>query len=128
MPRTVRTFEYKLIPGPDDVATLEARARKILGWACEGDDRITCHDVTGSALGVVTLSLTVKARDRWWATQLAQDILNYVTWGLKNSPRLDLQSSRQPIHQNRGYAHGRTKRTRTPHQLSAEETTSSGSV
>ena len=129
MPGTTRTFNYTLIPGPDDVPLIEKRVRKVVGYACDGDDRITCHDVTGEALGAITISFTVKGRDRWWATQLAQDIINLITWGLKtNATRLDLQSHRQQPHQNRGYAHGRTKRTRTQRQFSSPETTSSGPV
>lgn len=109
-----RTFTYSLIPEPSDVARVEAQARKVLAWACDGDDRITCHDVNGSALGVVTLSMTIHGRDRWWSTQLAQDVLNIVLWGLRNDvkTRLDLQSRQQEIHMHRGYAHGRTKRHR----------------
>lgn len=126
MPGSTRTFSYTLIPEPDDVPLIESRVRKVVGYACDGDDRITCHDVAGTALGCVRISLTIKARDRWWATQLAQDILNLITWGLKtNATRLDLQSRRQDPHQNRGYAHGRTKRTRAPRQFSSCETTSS---
>lgn len=108
-----KTFTYTLVPAPDEVERVRAQAERVLGWACEGDDRITCHEVTGPALGVVTLSMTIHGRDRWWATQLAQDILNIVLWGLETgATRLDLQSRRQAPHQNRGYAHGRTKRYR----------------
>lgn len=110
MPGAVRSFEYTLTPAPEDLAKVEARARKVLAAACDGDDRITCHDVSGTPLGVVTLSLTVHGRDRWWATQLAQDVLNFVLWGLQtNATKLDLQSRRLEPHTNRGYAHGRQK-------------------
>lgn len=110
MPRTTRTFTYTLIPPPDQVEAFDARVRKILGWACDGDSRITCHSVTGAALGTVSMSMTIKARDRWWVTQLAQDVLNHVLWGLEtNATRLDLQSRRQEPHTHRGYQYGRTK-------------------
>lgn len=111
MPGSTRTFTYTLVPALEDVARVERQARKVLGWACDGDTRITCHTVSGSPLGVVTLSLTVVGRDRWWATQLAQDILNRVLWGLQtNATQLQLQSRRQDPHTHRGYAHGRKKR------------------
>lgn len=113
MPGSTRTFTYTLVPSTEDVAKMEKRAQKILGWACEGDKRITCHNVTGSALGIVTLSMTIRGRDRWWATQLAQDVLNLVTWGLETgATRTQLESRRQEPHDHRGYAHGRTKRHR----------------
>jgi hypothetical protein len=87
------------------------RAQRILAWACDGDDRIECHGITGEGLGVVTLNLTIVNRDQWACRQLAQDILNLVTWGLKNeATRAELQSRRQKPHQRRGYgAGGRTK-------------------
>ncbi len=111
-----RTFQYAITPAPGDVPRVAAQARKILGWACEGDDRIECHDVEGEAVGTVVLVLTIRGRDQWWSRQLAQDILSLTTWGLKNEVKtsLDLQSHRQEVHQNRGYAHGRTKRFREP--------------
>ena len=109
-----RTFSYRLQPASEDVAIVAARVRKILGVACDGDDRIECHDVSGEALGVVTMSLTIVNRDQWACRQLAQDILNMVTWGLKNPTELDLVSQRQPVHMNRGYGHGRTKTYNEP--------------
>lgn len=110
MPGTTLTFSYSIIPAPDNVENIEKRARKVLGWACDGDKRITCHEVTGAGLGIVTLSLTIHGRDRWWATQLAQDILNRVLWGLESgATRLDLQSRKQPPHKRRGYAYRRTR-------------------
>lgn len=113
MPGSKTTFRYTLVPRPDDVARVQAKAAKILGWACDGDTRITCHQVTGDALGVVTLSMTIHGRDRWWATQLAQDILDGVLLALgTDAPRLDLHSQRQDPHDHRGYGHGRTKRYR----------------
>lgn len=120
MPGTTLTFTYTMIPDPDGVAFLEKRARKVLGWACDGDKRITCHEVSGAGLGAVTLSLTIHGRDRWWATQLAQDILDRVLWGLESgATRLDLQSHKQPPHTNRGYAHGRTVTVRGARQAAA---------
>jgi hypothetical protein len=107
-----RTFTYTIKPEAEDVDRLTTKARKILANACDGDDRITCHDVGGDAVGVVTLTLTIRGRDQWESRQLAQDILNHVTWGLKNPAGLDLASERQPPHDHRGYAHGRTKRFR----------------
>lgn len=111
MAGTTRTFTYNIIPPPQEVSRVENKARRLLGWACDGDSRITCHDVSGSSLGVVTLSMTIKARDRWWATQLAQDVLNRVLWGLKGI-RLDLQSVGPEPHTNRG--HARTRSNRLP--------------
>jgi hypothetical protein len=111
-----RTFEYVLTPNAsEDVEKLFARARKILGWACDGDTRIECHGITGEGLGAVTLNLTIHHRDQWACRQLAQDVLNKVVWGLaKNATQLQLQSRRQEVHPNRGYAHGRTKTYRSP--------------
>lgn len=109
-----RTFSYRLLPAGEDVGKTAARARKILAWACDGDNRIECHGVTGEAVGVVTMNLTIVNRDQWACRQLAQNILNYVTWGLANPMELDLTSDRQPVHMNRGYGHGRTKRYNEP--------------
>ena len=123
MPGTKRSFTYTMIPPSDDVSRVEKQARKVLGWACEGDDRISCHEVTGSALGVVTLSMTIHGRDRWWTTQLAQDVLDIVLWGLRtNATRLQLQSRKLEAHTHRGYAHGRTKR----HRASAPGSSTAG--
>lgn len=108
-----RVFTYTLIPpAGEDTKVLAARARRILAWACDGDDRIVCQDISGEAVGVVTLNLTIQGRDQWWSRQLAQDIVNYVTWGLANPARLQLDSKREAPHHNRGYSGGRTKRWR----------------
>lgn len=123
MPGTTRTFTYTLIPDPDNAARTEVQVRKVMGWACDGDDRITCHEVSGAALGAVTMSMTIRARDRWWATQLAQDVLDLVLWGLKtNATRLDLQSRREEPHSHRGYQHGRTKTYREARSTNSEFT------
>ena len=116
MPGSTRTFSYTLIPkDPEALEKVAAKAHRILGWACDGDDRITCYGIDGEALGIVTLNLTIKARDRWWAMQLAQDILNYITWGLRSDVDLDLRSEGPPPHENRGYVRGnRTKTWREP--------------
>jgi len=116
MPGSRRTYSYALVPKTqEDAPKVLARAERILGWACDGDERIECHGVTGEALGSITLNLTIVGRDQWWSRQLAQDILNLVTWGLeKDATRLQLDSRRQEVHMNRGYAHGRTKTYRTP--------------
>jgi hypothetical protein len=118
MPGARRTYSYTLIPeAPEDAAKVLARARKILGWACEGDDRIECHGISGEALGAVTLNLTVRGRDQWWSRQIAQNVLNLVTWGLEaNATKLQLRSKRQEAHTHRGYAYGRTKTYRTPRE------------
>ena len=119
MPGSTRTFAYTLIPTtPGDTAKVAAKARKIMAYACDGDDRITCHGVNdkgveGEPLGRVTLSMTITARDQWWCKQLAQDVLNLVTWGLGTQVSLDLRSARQPPHQQRGYGRGRTKTWRS---------------
>ena len=106
-----RTFEYVLTPGPEGVDQLLRRAQRILAWACEGDKRIECHGMSGEGLGAITLNLTIVNRDQWACRQLAQDILNLVTWGLANdATQLALQSRRQEPHKKRGYgAGGRTK-------------------
>jgi hypothetical protein len=120
MPGSTRRFEYTLTPVRGDVDKVAEKARKILAWACEGDRRITCHGVRGSGvegepLGRVTLSMTIRGRDRWWATQLAQDILDIITWGLEAKVDLDLRSARLSPHLNRGYARGnRTKTWKDP--------------
>lgn len=121
MPASNRTFNYTLIPTKaEDLERVTRHATRWLNQACEGDKKITCHGITGDALGVVTMSMTIRARDRWWAAQLAQDVLNYVLWSLEHSSaglergavRLALESERQAPHDHRGYAHGRTKRYR----------------
>lgn len=110
-----RTFTYVLTPAPENTDRVLKKAQKILGWACEGDPRIICHGVSGEALGTVILSLTIQGRDQWWARQLAQDVLNHVTWGLEtDATQLDLQSRRQAAHTHRGYQFGRTKPYREP--------------
>lgn len=123
MPGAKRTFTYTLIPEqPEDVPRVLAQAERVLGWACEGDPRITCHEVSGAGLGIVTLTMTIHGRDQWWATQLAQDILDLVRWGISTSAtRLDLQSRKQAPHDHRGYAHGRTKRYRERRRPQAAE-------
>ena len=120
-----RTFTYALTPVPEDRDRVLKKATKILAMACDGDSRITCHGITGEALGIITISLTIKGRDQWWSRQLAQDIVNFVTWGLEPGvTQLDLESRRQEAHTHRGYAHGRTKRYR---ESKPERTTTSAS-
>lgn len=110
MPGSRRRFTYTLIPTTsEETQAIADKARKILGWACEGDKRIECHDVTGDALGVITLNLTVLGRDQWACRQVAQDLLNYVSWGLENPADLQLASGKLPPHRHRGYGYGRTK-------------------
>lgn len=109
MPGSARTFIYTLRPKEGDAKRLTTQARKILGWACEGDKRITCHGVDGEAFGVVQLNLTIVGRDQWWSRQLAQDLVNMVSWGLANPAQMDLLSNRQVPHSHRGYAYGRIK-------------------
>jgi hypothetical protein len=116
-----RTFSYRLTPRPEDTDRVLRQAEKVLGWACEGDDNIICHGIKGEALGTVEIMLTIVGRDQWWSRQLAQDILNIVTWGLETgATQLELQSHRQQAHQHRGYRYGRTKRYREPRAPSAE--------
>ena len=117
MPGSKRTFEYVLKPTGEDVEQTFRRAKRILGWACEGDKRIECHGISGEGLGVVTLNLTIVNRDQWACRQLAQDILNLVPWGLAtDATQLTLQSRRQQPHTRRGYgAGGRTKTWRETH-------------
>lgn len=115
MPGATRHFTHTIRPrDPEDLPQVAARAKKILAWACEGDDRVTCHGITGEPLGQVTMNLTIKGRDRWWAMQLAQDIINYVTWGMSQKVDLDLRSLPPPPHMSRGYGFGRTKTWRDP--------------
>lgn len=117
MAGSTRTFSYTLTPRPEDTDQVAGKARKILSWACEGDNRITCHEIQGEALGRVTLSLTIVGRDQWWCRQLAQDIVNLVSWSLANPAQLDLRSDRQKPHQNRGYRAGRRKTWREPREV-----------
>lgn len=106
----VRTFSYTLKAADQEGhEMLVKKARKVLGWACDGDSRITCHGVDGEAVGVVQINMTIKGRDLWATHQLAQDILNQVTWGLKQPAEAQLSSKSQEPHSNRGYAHGRVK-------------------
>ena len=116
MPGSRRTFTYRLTPKPEDTDKVLRQAQKVLAWACDGEPRVTECSVTGESLGLVILSATVHARDRYAAGQLMQDILNQILWGLGHPKelQLQLQSERQPPHASRGYAHGRTKRYREP--------------
>ncbi len=114
MPGSRRTFSYRLLPEANNLEQTKAQAERILAWACDGDNRIKCHGISGEAFGHITLNLTIVNRDQWACRQLAQDILNLITWGLKNPAGLDLTSQRQPTHTHRGYAHGRTKRYNEP--------------
>lgn len=129
MPATSRTFTYTLVPAPGDVEAVSARVRKVVGWACDGDRALTCEGVTGEELGVVTFTLVARGRDRWWATQLVQDILNRIQDSLRDKPvRLVLGSASPPPHDHRGYAHGRTQRTRSPAQDSSTDPTTAPGV
>ena len=114
MPGSKRTYSYVLVPRQvEDTERLLKRTVYHLGWACDMDKRITHHETSSGALGAVTMTMVIEARDRWWSAQLAQDILNKILWGLeRDSVRLELASERQEPHTHRGYAHGRTKRYR----------------
>jgi hypothetical protein len=112
MPGSIREYNYTIKPEVEDLARAAGQARRVLGWACDGDKRITCYGVKGDALGVLQMSFTVRARDQWYSRELAQDILNMVTWGLANKAEVQLQSERLPPHEMRGYLYGRTKRWR----------------
>lgn len=114
MPGTLRTYSYTITPKDvNDTPLVANQVYKILGWACDGDKRVTCQGVTGEALGAVTMNFSIVGRDRWWSMQLAQDILNLVTWGLRQPAGVDLLSTPAEIHMNRGYERGnRTKRWR----------------
>lgn len=109
MPGSTRTFTYTLTPTEADLEKATARARKIMGWACDGDRRITCYGVEGQLYGVVQLSMKITGRDQWATRQIAQDLLNMVTWGLSNPAEMRLLSERLDPHDHRGYAHGRIK-------------------
>lgn len=112
MAGSTRTFQYSIQADPAVIPRLLARAE---ARACESNDQVTCHGVTGEALGVVIMNLTVTGRDQWACRQVVQDILNYVTWGVSvKVTKLDLTSRRQEPHDHRGYSHGRTKRGRAP--------------
>ncbi len=117
MPGSKRTFSYSLkAEKPEEVDRVYKKAKQILGWACDGDARIECHGVSGEALGVVTMNVTVVGRDQWATRQIVQDVLNKILWGLGHPKDvgLQLQSERQEPHDHRGYAYGRTKRYREP--------------
>lgn len=93
---------------------IATRVRKILGYACDGDDRITCLGVEGEALGTIIIRAKIIGRDQWWTRQLAQDLINTITWGAgtHRDVSLDLQSVRLPAHESRGYVNGnRTARS-----------------
>lgn len=128
MPGAVRTYTYTLVPAPGDVETVAAQVIKVVGWACDGDKALTCNGVSGVELGVVTFSLTVRGRDRWWATQLVQDVVAIIQRGLGDKVgRLSPVSESLPPHQNRGYAHGRSRTTRRPRQSSSTDPTTAES-
>lgn len=114
MPGSKRTFTYSLTPATDEVERALVKARKILGYACDGDTRITCHGITGEAVGTITLNLTIVERDQWACRQLAQDIVNDITWAMRSDVTLDLVSERLDPHTHRGYQYGRTKRFNEP--------------
>lgn len=114
MPGSRRSFTYSLTPDPGELERALKKAKKILGWTCDGEPRVTCHGITGEALGTITLNLTVVNKDQWACRQLAQDILNHITWGIQTQVTMDLVSERFEPHSHRGYAHGRTKRFKEP--------------
>jgi hypothetical protein len=110
MPGSAREYQYTIKPRDvADIKRLSKQARSVLGWACDGDKRVTCHSVDGDALGVIQLNFTIRAHDQWGSRRLAQDIINIVTWGLSKPAELQLASERLPPHQMRGYLHGRVK-------------------
>lgn len=112
MPGSKREYTYTVKPKPEDLRRVTRQATATLGWACDGDKRIECFGVTGEPFGLVQLKFTIKARDQWYSRQLAQDILNIVTWGLANAAEVQLASTRLPPHEMRGYLYGRSKRWR----------------
>ena len=112
---TTRTFTYTLTPAPGDTEDAYRRAAKMLGWRCDGDNRIACHGVSGESLGVVIISLTIRGRDKWDSMQIGQDLINDITWNLANPARLEARSVPLEPHEASGYARGgRTKRFRAP--------------
>lgn len=128
MPGTVRTYTYTFVPAPEDVDLVTSHVKKVIGWACDGDTALTCEGVTGAELGLVRFQLKVRARDRWWATQLVQDVLAVIQQGLgSKTGRLLPTSEPPPPHQHRGYAYGRSRRTRTPRQPPSTDPTTAES-
>jgi len=110
-----RDYVWRLTPSEsEDLADLSRRAHKVLAWACEGEKRLTCKGITGEALGFVELNFQVVGRDLWAAGQISQDLVNHVTWRLANPAEVVTWSEPQGPHQNRGYAHGRTRRVNRP--------------
>ena len=110
---TTREYRFTLVPHEDATTErLARRARKVLAWACEGENRITCQGVEGEAVGAVQLRFMVTAKDRWAAGQVAQDLVNAVTWGLEQPAGFEVEGWHLPPHMNRGYGHGRVKRWR----------------
>lgn len=110
-----RDYVWRLVPTEgEDLADLSRRAHKVLAWACEGEKRLTCKGITGEPLGMVELTFQVVGRDLWAAGQISQDLINHVTWRLKNPAKVTVMSEPRAPHQNRGYAHGRTKRVNSP--------------
>lgn len=108
---TTKSYVWTLHPfKEEELSDLARRARKVLAWACDGDDRITCMGVDGEALGMVQIKFSVTGRDRWWTGQLSQDLINTITMRLQNPADLDLKWERPPTHGNRGYQHGRSRR------------------
>lgn len=110
---TFREYRFTLTPHVDmTVEALARRARKVLAWACEGENRITCQGIEGEALGTVQLRFAVEAKDRWACGQVAQDLVNTVTWRLEQPAGFEVEGWHLPPHMNRGYEHGRVKRWR----------------
>lgn len=103
-------WTLRAVEGGETIEELARRARKVLSWACDGDDRITCKGVEGEALGMVQIKFSVTGRDQWWTGQLSQDLINLITMRLRNPADLDLSKERPPTHGNRGYQHGRSRR------------------
>lgn len=109
---TTRAYQWTLTPAAESetVDELSRRARKVLAWACDGDDRISCKGVGGEGLGMVQISFSVTARDQWATGQISQDLINTITLRLRNPAELDLVKERPPTHRSRGYGHGRSRR------------------
>jgi hypothetical protein len=108
-----RNYVWTVRPSdPAELPRLAKKARKVLAWACEGDDRLTCRGITGEAVGVIQLTFTVVGRDLWAAGQLGQDVITLATRRLKSVAHVS--SLPRPPHMHRGYAYGREKRVNSP--------------
>lgn len=117
MARTRRQFlwHYQAPFGPD-AEFLVAQAERVLAFFCtEWPEYYGEYRVTGYALGLVELEVTVYSRDRWWVAKRVRRLLTALERDTEiQMERMDEVSQKLAPHTHRGkrylreQQHGRT--------------------